>query len=71
MQCFYNVITALKHIFFRSVLMICVICYFIMSGILTWHTSSVEKGTFATVLQVDPSGLDPNDSWSASSNLKR
>ncbi|KAF2355174.1 Signal peptidase complex subunit 2 [Trinorchestia longiramus] len=55
----------------RTVLMLCVICYFIMSGILTWHTSLVEKGTFATVLKVDPSGIDPSDSWSASSNIKR
>lgn len=55
----------------RTALLVCVICYFIMSAILTWHTSSVEKGTFATVLNVDPSGIDPNDSWSASSSLKR
>ena len=51
--------------------MVCVFCYFIMSAILTWHTSAVEQGIFATVLDVDPSGIDPNNSWSAASTLKR
>ncbi|KAA0202023.1 hypothetical protein HAZT_HAZT009605 [Hyalella azteca] len=55
----------------RSVLMLCVVCYFVMSAILTWHTSVVEKGTFATVLKEDPSHIDPSDVWSASSNIKR
>jgi len=55
----------------RHVLLGCVLTYFALSCVLTYHTTQLERGTFATVLDVDPSGLDPNNEWSAASNLKR
>lgn len=55
----------------RTVLCGCVAGYFLISCLLTYHTTCVEKSIFATVLETDPSGIDPSDSWSASSNVKK
>lgn len=55
----------------RTVLMACVFLYFVTSCVLTYHTTFVERGIFATVLEQDPSGLDPSQSWSASSTIKK
>lgn len=55
----------------REVMCVCVICYFIMMGVLTWYTTYMERGIFCTALNKDAAGIDPDDVWHASSCLKR
>lgn len=55
----------------RSVLVLCVISYFILMGVLTLYTTLVEKGIFLETLDVDETGVDPTSKWTVSSNLKR
>ncbi|CAL4151388.1 unnamed protein product, partial [Meganyctiphanes norvegica] len=55
----------------REVMCVCVICYFIMMGVLTWYTTYMERGIFCTALNKDAAGIDPDDIWHASSCLKR
>jgi len=55
----------------RTVMAVCVVAYFLMSCVFTYHSTLVEKSIFTTVLDLDPSGLDPPNRWTASSTLKR
>lgn len=55
----------------KPVLIICVISYFALMAVLTLYTTLVEKGIFLQARNVDPSGVDPVQTWTASSNLKR
>ena len=55
----------------KTVLVICVISYFILMGILTLYTTMVEKGIFLETLDVDATGVDPTSKWTVSSNLAR
>lgn len=55
----------------RSVMLMCVVVYFVMMGVLTWYTNYLERGIFCTALNKDPAGIDPDQIWNASSSLKR
>jgi len=55
----------------RPVLIVCVVSYFIMMGVLTVYTTFAEKGTFLVALKRDKAGIDPDDKWILSSQLKR
>jgi len=53
------------------VLIGCVCSYFLLMGVLTVYTTYCEKGIFMVALNKDPTGLDPDIRWEASSQLKR
>ncbi|KAK4310782.1 hypothetical protein Pmani_017682 [Petrolisthes manimaculis] len=55
----------------RSVMLVCVVVYFVMMGVLTWYTTYLECGIFCTALNKDVAGIDPDQIWNASSSLKR
>jgi signal peptidase complex subunit 2 len=55
----------------RSVLISCVVGYFILMAVLTVYTTFVEKGIFLVTLNKDPTGIDPTSTWTVSSCLKR
>lgn len=55
----------------RSVLISCVVSYFILMAILTLYTTLVEKGIFLVALNKDTTGIDPTATWTVSSCLKR
>ncbi|XP_014207082.1 probable signal peptidase complex subunit 2 [Copidosoma floridanum] len=55
----------------KPVLLICVSIYFVLSVIITFYTSYMEKGIFVVAIQRDPSGYDPDIVWEASSYMKK
>ncbi|XP_023227217.1 probable signal peptidase complex subunit 2 isoform X1 [Centruroides sculpturatus] len=55
----------------RSVLVCCVVLYFILMAVLTTYTTFIEQGIFLLAVDRDPSGLDPDHKWTARSCLKR
>nr|CAG4642119.1 EOG090X0FS4 [Eurycercus lamellatus] len=55
----------------KLVLLACVLGYFLLMGVLTLYTTHKEKGIFVAAYQKDPSGVDPSNSWEASSSLKK
>lgn len=55
----------------QSVLICCVILYFILMAILTAYTTFIEQGIFLLAVDKDPSGIDPDHKWIARSCLKR
>lgn len=56
---------------YRSLLIFCVIFYFITMFILTLYVNYVENGIFVRAIQRDPLGYDPDVYWEVSSNLKK
>lgn len=55
----------------KTVLIICVILYFITIGILTLYTSFLEKGCFAAAKQLDQNGSQKASYWKFSSKQKQ
>jgi len=51
----------------RSVLIICVLAYFVMMVVLTFYTTYCEQGIFLEAVDIDPTGVDPTNKWILSS----
>ena len=45
--------------------------YFVMMGLLTLYTTMVEQGCYLIALDKDKAGLDPDNVWRLTSNLKK
>ncbi|KAF8563833.1 hypothetical protein P879_11665 [Paragonimus westermani] len=55
----------------RSVLIVCVTSYFILSGIISIYVLYVEKNIFYIAKRPDPTGVDPPDMWQLSSHMNK
>ncbi|KAF7234363.1 hypothetical protein EG68_11408 [Paragonimus skrjabini miyazakii] len=55
----------------RTVLIVCVISYFILSGIISIYVLYVEKNIFYVAKRPDPTGVDPPDVWQLSSHMNK
>jgi len=55
----------------RPVLIVCVISYFLMMGVLSIYTTFKERGIFTVALEKDAARLDPDNTWTLASTLKR
>ncbi|KAG5453017.1 Signal peptidase complex subunit 2 [Clonorchis sinensis] len=55
----------------RMVLIVCVVIYFILSGIITLYVLYVERNIFYVGKKMDPTGLDPPDTWQFSSHMEK
>ncbi|CAF0908004.1 unnamed protein product [Adineta ricciae] len=55
----------------RSILILCVIAYFILMGILTFYMQFIERGKFYAGKLVDRAGVDPVSRCTVSSKLKK
>ncbi|KAK6170737.1 hypothetical protein SNE40_019052 [Patella caerulea] len=55
----------------RTVLIICVLSYFLLMGVLTLYTTYTENGIFLVALDKDKAGVDPDDIWTLASVLKK
>jgi len=55
----------------RPILILCVTCYFLLMGVLTIYTSFKEKGIFLVAVKKDKAGVDPDQVWNVSSQMKR
>ncbi|XP_028407707.1 probable signal peptidase complex subunit 2 [Dendronephthya gigantea] len=55
----------------RTVLILCVLAYFILMGVLTVFTTFREKNYIVFANEKDKAGMGPDHLWSARSTLKR
>ncbi|KAF6027720.1 hypothetical protein EB796_013970 [Bugula neritina] len=55
----------------RTVLIVCAVSYFIVSGILTLYIMFKEKGIFFVGLEKDKAGIDPPNVWRFTSQQKK
>lgn len=55
----------------QTVLIVCVVSYFIMMAFLTLYTTYRERGVFMVANEKDKSGIDPDNVWRLASRLKR
>ncbi|XP_032830863.1 signal peptidase complex subunit 2 [Petromyzon marinus] len=55
----------------RTILVCCVASYFLLMVFLTVYTSYVEQNTFLVAKEKDRSGLDPDNTWTLASGIKR
>lgn len=55
----------------RNVLILCVVCYFILMGILQAYTQWVEGAVFFVAVDDDPTRSRPDRKWTFSSKLKK
>jgi signal peptidase complex subunit 2 len=55
----------------RTVLITCVLSYFIMMVVLTFYTTYHERGIFMVAIDKDKAGIDPDNIWRLASRLKR
>nr|CAH8876482.1 unnamed protein product [Trichobilharzia regenti] len=55
----------------RTVLIVCISLYFIMSAIITLYVMYVEKNVFFTGLKEDKTGVDPADTWKKKKNMNK
>ncbi|XP_059177432.1 signal peptidase complex subunit 2-like [Physella acuta] len=55
----------------RTVLLICVISYFILMAILTVYLTYIEKGIFLVALEKDRARMEPDNKWTLQSTLRK
>ncbi|CAH8657055.1 unnamed protein product [Heterobilharzia americana] len=55
----------------RTVLIVCIVLYFLMSAMITLYVMYVEKNVFFTGVKEDKTGVDPADAWTASSYMNK
>uniref|UniRef100_A0A1I8HIG7 Signal peptidase complex subunit 2 n=2 Tax=Macrostomum lignano TaxID=282301 RepID=A0A1I8HIG7_9PLAT len=55
----------------KTVLIICVACYFILTGVISVYLLYFEGGVFYVGLEKDKAGIDPDDKWTLQSSLKK
>ncbi|PAA52780.1 hypothetical protein BOX15_Mlig025826g3 [Macrostomum lignano] len=55
----------------KTVLIICVACYFILTGVISVYLLYFEGGVFYVGLEKDKTGIDPDDKWTLQSSLKK
>jgi len=55
----------------RTVLIVCVLAYFVMMVVLTFYTTYCEQGIFLEALDIDPIGVERPNKWVLSSGMTR
>lgn len=55
----------------KTVLIVCVACYFILTGVISVYLLYIEGGVFYVGLEKDKAGIDPDDRWTLQSSLRK